>query len=155
MVDNAMPTCWLLRKVLEEETTYSSAVKRLKEVRIGGPVYYIVSGTGPYQGIVIEREVNSVHASYELNDETWFLVQTNYDRDQPDPPDDLRRTPVEKKLRERGNANFTEQTLMNEVMSLWPTFNIATIMTSIIVPSSGYHNTTVWYGQNPVAAETQ
>lgn len=34
-------------------------------------------------------------------------------------------------------------------MSLWPTFNIATIMTAVIVPASGYHNTTVWYGQNP------
>ena len=38
---------------------------------------------------------------------------------------------------------------MNEFMSLWPTFNIATIMTAVIVPASGYHNTTVWYGQNP------
>jgi hypothetical protein len=36
----------------------------LKSTRIAGPVYYIVSGTKPYEGIVIERGVNSVHASY-------------------------------------------------------------------------------------------
>jgi hypothetical protein len=30
-------------------------------------------------------------------------VQTNYDRDQPDPKIDERRIPVEKKLKERGN----------------------------------------------------
>lgn len=52
-------------------------------------------------------------------------------------------------MRERGNTNFTEQTLIDEFMSHWPTFNIATIMTAIMVPASGYHNTTVWYGENP------
>lgn len=47
MVDNAIPTVWLLRRTLEEETTYATATKRLKETRIGGPVYYIISGVGP------------------------------------------------------------------------------------------------------------
>lgn len=53
LVDNAIPTCWLLRKVLEEEQSYTSAVKRLKGTRIGGPVYYIVSGINAYEGTVI------------------------------------------------------------------------------------------------------
>jgi len=77
------------------------------------------------------------------------LVQTNYDRDQPDPIHDPRRVPVEKKITERGNKGLNEQQLINEFMSQWPTFNIASIMTAIMVPSTGYHNTTVWYGHNP------
>lgn len=81
LVDNGMPTPWLVRRVLEEETDYESAVRRLKSVRIGGPVYYIVSGVGPNEGIVIERDPDAVHAYYELSDTVWFLVQTNYDRD--------------------------------------------------------------------------
>lgn len=101
--------------------------------------------------MVIERDVDSTHAFYELSEANWFLIQTNYDRDYPDPWNDPRRIPVEKKLRERGNKNFTEQTLLNEFMFVWPTFNIATIMTAIMVPSTGYHNTTVWYGENPKA----
>lgn len=36
-------------------------------------------------------------------------------------------------------------------MSLWPTFNIATIMTAVMVPADSYHNVTVWYGENPKA----
>jgi hypothetical protein len=44
--DNAIPTLWLLRRVLAEETNYASAVKRLKSERVGGPVYFIVSGLG-------------------------------------------------------------------------------------------------------------
>jgi hypothetical protein len=43
-----------------------------------------------------------------------------------------------------------EQRVLNEIMSQWPTFNIATIMSTVMVPSTGYHNTTVWYGSNPV-----
>jgi N-acylethanolamine-hydrolysing acid amidase len=92
MVDNSIPSAWLVRKVLEEEATYESAVQKLKSVEIGGPIYYIVSGIG--KGIVIEREIKGVHAAYELNEETWFLVQTNYDRDGPEPIWDVRRSPV-------------------------------------------------------------
>jgi hypothetical protein len=48
LVEDAIPTCWLLRKVLEEEVTYKGAIKRLKTERIGGPVYYIISGINSY-----------------------------------------------------------------------------------------------------------
>jgi len=74
------------------------------------------------------------------------LVQTNYDRDQPEPIHDPRRIPVENKLKERGNKGFSEQVMLEDFMFKWPTFNIATIMSAIIVPSAAYHNTTVWYG---------
>ncbi len=48
LVNDAIPVCWLLRKTLEEENSYNAAVKRLKSTRIGGPVYYIISGINPY-----------------------------------------------------------------------------------------------------------
>jgi len=41
-----------------------------------------------------------------LSDTTWFLVQTNYDRDHPDPKHDYRRIPAENKLKERGNKGL-------------------------------------------------
>lgn len=99
LVDNSMPTLWTLKKTLEEETTYEAATKRLRTVELGGPVYFIVSGVGKDEGMVIERDVNGTHAYYELSEDNWFLVQTNYDRDQPDPLHDPRRIPVEKKMR--------------------------------------------------------
>lgn len=67
LIKNAIPTCWLLKKVVEEESTYEGAVQRLKNDRIGGPVYFIVSGTKGNEGIVIERDNDKVHAAYELN----------------------------------------------------------------------------------------
>jgi hypothetical protein len=30
LIDNAIPTCWLLKKVVDEEPTYERAVSRLK-----------------------------------------------------------------------------------------------------------------------------
>lgn len=62
---------------------------------------------------MIERETNSVNAYYELSESNWFLVQTNYDRDYPDPLHDPRRIPVELSLRNRGNNLFDEKTLMD------------------------------------------
>lgn len=106
MKDDGIPTVWLLRRTLAEEPNYDRALKRLKYEKIGGPVYYILSGIGADEGSVIERDTESVHAIYELSETNWFLVQTNYDRDYPDPLHDPRRVPVEKRLRERGNANL-------------------------------------------------
>lgn len=96
--------------------------------------------------MVIERDTDKVHAFYELSETNWFLVQTNYDRDEPEPIYDTRRHPVETKLKERGNKGLNEKILLDDFMNKWPTFNIATIMTAIINPAAGYHNTTVWYG---------
>jgi len=62
--NNAIPVCWLLRKTLEEETTYEAASKRLRTERIAAPVYYIIGGVGPNEGMVIERNTDSVHAYY-------------------------------------------------------------------------------------------
>lgn len=69
-------------------------------------MYYIISGLKNNEGMVIERDTNSVHAYYELSEANWFLLQTNYDRDQPDPMHDPRRVPVEQRLWERGNIHF-------------------------------------------------
>jgi len=122
-------------------------VARLKTVPISSPIYFIVSGLG--KGIVIEREIHGVHAAYELTDDVWFLVQTNYDRDQKEPIWDPRRIPVEKTVLQRGNKNFNEQTMFSSFMSQWPTFNIATILSTVMAPDTGFHNITVWYGHNP------
>ena len=48
--------------------------------------------------MVIERDPEGPHAVYELTDTRWFLVQTNYDRTQPEPLIDTRRIPMEKRV---------------------------------------------------------
>jgi len=61
---NAMPSDFLLRAVLEEEDTFEGAVSRLKAENITAPCYYIVSGIKDNEGVVIEREPDTVHGQY-------------------------------------------------------------------------------------------
>lgn len=41
--------------------------------------------------------------------------------------------------------------LYEDFMTEWPTMNLGTIMTTIMVAGSNIHNGTVWYKANPSA----
>ena len=75
-------------------------------------------------------------------------MQSNYDRDELDPWYDQRRGPVEKKIEQLG-PNINIQDLFEKIMTKWPTFNIASLITLSAVPSQGYQNFTSWYGVTP------
>lgn len=72
-----------------------------------------------------------------------FIVQTNYDREVPDPVDDSRRIPAETKM--DALKNISEQIVMDKVMSTFPNFNIDTLLTTTMSAKNNYVNTTVWY----------
>lgn len=55
---------------------------------------------------------------------------------------------MENRVKNVGN-HFDADVVFTEMFT-WPNFNIATIMTTVIIPGTGYHNTTAWYGLNPV-----
>ena len=141
------PSAYLIRKVLEKADNFDEAVKMLSETRLIAPTYFIVSGTQPHEGVVITRGANEVRNMSWLseNDPDWFIVHTNYDRDQPDAPNDLRRVPAEQRLAATQHKNVSEQTLMDVVFSKHPTLNIRTILTAIFSAETNYYNTTMWY----------
>ena len=145
---NAIPNVWLVRKVLEEEVTFENARQKLLHTRIAAPIYYVISGIEKNEGSIIERDPAGIHACTNLTKQNWFIIQTNYDRDEPDPVHDPRRIGVENRLRKYGNG-ITEKKLLDDFLSIWPTWNIGTIMSTVMVPGTRYHNTTVWYGENP------
>jgi len=60
-VKQVMPSAYLVRKVLEEENSFSDAISRLSSTEITAPIYYVVSGPGPNDGAVIERTFDGVH----------------------------------------------------------------------------------------------
>jgi len=43
---------------------FKDAVKTLNETKIACPIYYIISGPGVNDGIVIERNTDSIHGFY-------------------------------------------------------------------------------------------
>ncbi|KAL4467892.1 hypothetical protein ABPG74_013227 [Tetrahymena malaccensis] len=139
-----VPALYLVREFMETVDTYDEAVLKFKTTPTVDPVYYIVSGPGLYDGTVIEKDRDFVKQSFILTDETWFLVQTNYDRDIPDPKHDERRTPAEQRMAQYGQS-LTEQGLLDDVLSIFPNFNIATISSTLMSTQTGYFNNTVWY----------
>lgn len=85
----------MVSKTVLEEDSFEAAVKRLNETKLIASMYYIVSGLNPNEGVVIERDRTFINGFYSINESNWYLVQTNYDRNQTEPWDDKRRHPAE------------------------------------------------------------
>lgn len=147
LVKNYIPPDFFLRIVLQEAKNFDQAVQMLNQTNLATAIYYAISGVNNNQAVVIERDPDSVHGFYQINETNWFLVQTNYDRNVPDPIHDPRRIPAEKRLEKIGQG-ITINQLFSDVMTKWPTFNLATILTFMAIPSTSYRNTSLWYGRN-------
>jgi len=146
LYEDSIGAPYLVRKILENATTFDEAVQMASTVRIIAPAYYTISGVQPHEGVIITRSATEVTNAHWLKDNTpdWFILVTNYDRGEIEPANDYRSLPGENRLNLIGQ-NITEQQLMDEVMAKFPTLNIETIITVIMVPSTGYFNSTIWY----------
>ena len=56
-----MPSDFLLREVLLNARDFDTAVKMFYDARITSSVYYIISGLDKNEGVVIERNPDSVN----------------------------------------------------------------------------------------------
>jgi hypothetical protein len=106
-------TLYFIRYVLENAENFEQAIKLARETQLMANAYYTIGGLSTNEGCVIERSEFEVHAEYCLDDKTWFLVQTNYDRDKPDNPHDYRRVPAEKYLESVGEDKFSKDDIMH------------------------------------------
>lgn len=77
-----MPSAWNVRETLVNEQNFDNAKARLENQNVTAPIYYIISGVSGNEGAVIEKKSVGTHAVYQLNSTQWFLVQTNYDRNE-------------------------------------------------------------------------
>ncbi|EAR82314.1 N-acylethanolamine-hydrolyzing acid amidase (macronuclear) [Tetrahymena thermophila SB210] len=137
------PPCYLIHQVLREKQTYQEALEALSKTKIATNTYFILSGLQGNEGAVIERNRADSHAIYYLTEQNWFLVQTNYDRDIPDPENDPRRTVAEERMEELP-ANFNEANIF-DVLDKYPNLNSSTLTTDIMCPKTNYYNAQKWY----------
>jgi hypothetical protein len=148
VLEGGLPSIYLVRMALEQDPDYDAAYARLSNTKVLAPVYYILAGVEPNQGVVITRDRQQVNDYYPLdNDEgRWYLVQTNYDRNVPDPANDYRRIPAQEKLAAIGQASISYETLLSGVLAQSPNLNENTILTTITSPGDvSYFNTTLWF----------
>ena len=143
----SMPSLYLVRKAFETANSFDEAVSMISTTRIIAPAYYIVSGVQPHEGVIISRNATGVTNAHWLkdNDPDWYIAVSNYDRDEIDPDLDYRRIPAENRIYAIGQQNMTEQLLLDGVLARFPNLNFETILTAIMVPSTGYFNTTMWF----------
>lgn len=147
MVRGTFSIPYFIRKVLENATDFDSAVQMFMSEEFAAPCYLIVSGVKENEGVIITRDISGVANLSRLNSsdpDQWFMVQTNYDRNLPDPASDYRRIPAEERMRKIGRKDVNEQRIYDEVLTLVPNMRPTTILTSVMSPQTGTFNTTVW-----------
>jgi hypothetical protein len=123
----ATPLSFLTRQVMENITSFSEAIERLKTKDLIAPAYFIIGGLNKNEGAVITRNQFEFVDIWQLNSsssgiEKWYLLETNYDHWLPPPPNDDRRTPGMKAMNATTQANINYNTLL-DVMTINPVCN--------------------------------
>jgi len=123
-----------LRMIMETTPDYGSAVARLASTKWIAPQYFIVAGTGPYEGAVLTIDVPPADGSEPvatvetLNPYTrWFLLQANDDRwaedtEQMSMKDDVRFSTASSLTAQLSQESVSEETL-RAIMQTVPILN--------------------------------
>jgi len=140
----------LCRQVMQakEDLGYQKALETVNTTKVIGPAYIIMSGTGNAQGAVVTKGASKPFApdgrtvdlwtldSIVAANNTYFMVQTNYDHNEAPPGFDNRRDPAKLCMKELGRKGFDFKGLYN-VLEAKPNLNDLTAYTTLMHTSSG------------------
>ncbi|XP_069686152.1 acid ceramidase-like isoform X2 [Periplaneta americana] len=130
----------LTREVMETADNYKTAQKMLAKPHLIAPVYFILAGSKSDEGCIITRsrtkfDIWNIGEKHEHQNESWYLVQTNYDHWEKPPFFDDRRSPAIHCMEEFGRADPLS-TIYN-VLSTRPILNKLTTYTALMDVNSG------------------
>jgi acid ceramidase len=134
---------WLTRETMENATNYQEAVALLSNTPMLSPVYYIVGGVNPFEGIIITRSLNQTDLTTKMDASDpngWYLLQTNYDQDKAPLFLDDRRTPGNLCMQTLGQVNVGFQGIYN-VLSSRTSLNKLTTYTVLMNVAKGQFET--------------
>lgn len=144
------PVIYNIRLSLDESQSFKNLVQSLSVAHLGSPCYFIVCGINHNEGAIITRDPESVVDlsvldADENDDDGWFLVQTNSDRNLTDYEErDIRRYTAENRIRYIGNGEINPENMINNVLGLYPNKNPITILSSFMQPQTGEFETVMW-----------
>ena len=132
----ATPLSFLTREIMENSTSYSSAVQTLRTRDLIAPAYFIVGGVNPEEGVVLTRDQFRLVDEWKLNSssngiESWYLLETNYDHWIAPPAKDDRRTPGMRAMNATTQEYINFDTLM-DVLSVKPVCNKDTVYSVVM-----------------------
>lgn len=139
----------VIRRGVEQSKDFNEAVEFYKSVPMLSSAYIIVGGNRAYQGAVLARNSDSLKNITFLEEEgdRWFLVQTNYDADEPDPADDYRRVPCEEKIKAIGKGITPNQLfgILQESPSFEKGPSIWTLSTDVMISETMEFNSSYYH----------
>jgi len=134
-----------VRRIMETTPDFKTAVEKVYAVKYMAPMYFIMSGSGAYEGAVLTidrlgRHESDTPAIQHLDNtgSAWHLVQTNDDLLKS--AEDSRRPQANLKLQKMAQAEVSEDNLLR-FMQTPPLFTPSTVFTTVMAPSSGYFRT--------------
>ncbi|CAI4228149.1 unnamed protein product [Auanema sp. JU1783] len=135
---------WLSREALENCNSYAEAKEFLQTTALLAPVYYILGGAKPYEGAIIARSLNGTDLITSMDKTNsvsgWYLLETNYDRNQIPLYLDDRRTPGDHCMQVMTQKNAGFQGIYN-VLSSRSNLNKLTAYTVLMEVNTGKFET--------------
>ncbi len=144
-----------LRTALQEEASYTSALRRLNSTKLIAPVYLTMAGTHAGEGAVITRNRDHADLSHGLAagiwalqspPASWFRLETNYDHWAP--AGDKRRATAYAEMNKLSPAVLDGQALF-QVLSTPPVLNGDTRYTAVMSAATGEYYTVTRGGGAP------
>merc|ERR1712079_860395 len=135
-----------VRKIMEYVPDFEDAVQQIYAVNYMAPQYFIMSGPGPYEGVVLTIDRGGVHDENTPPIQTisnnasglWHLVQTNDDLLHK--PQDSRRSTANWVLASAKQEAVSTDSVL-EFMHTVPIYNPLTVFTWVAVPATGFYKT--------------
>jgi hypothetical protein len=136
----------VLRETLEKCENYTCALAKLQNDYTSAPVYFILAGIKDYEGVVISRDQDGPvkNGLQFLDQNTWYLVQTNQDHFKGDCPE--RCTAANNNFKSLGQDKATVTSVFDEVLNVAPNLNSNSIYTTVMIPSAGLFLTEIANG---------
>jgi len=145
------PETLVVRKVMDTVPHFKDAVAKINATKFMAPIYFIMSGTGPFEGAVltIDRMANHTSSTPPVvkvsNTSTgWHLVQTNDDlgANLSQPSLDPRR-PIANYMLSGATQDIISVEHLMQFMHSSPLKNFQTVFSTVMVPAMEYYKTTL------------
>eukprot|EP00629_Pelagomonadales_sp_RCC1024_P015620 CAMPEP_0119292054 /NCGR_PEP_ID=MMETSP1329-20130426/43462_1 /TAXON_ID=114041 /ORGANISM="Genus nov. species nov., Strain RCC1024" /LENGTH=364 /DNA_ID=CAMNT_0007292883 /DNA_START=57 /DNA_END=1147 /DNA_ORIENTATION=- len=96
----------LFREMAEQQATFEGALAMAEAVDLAAPSYIIMSGVRAGEGALVTRGRDAAGNATDVvrlgDDGGWYLLETNYDHDEPPSPTDDRRDVATRALQRSG-----------------------------------------------------
>jgi len=138
------PIGFLVRQVLDEDSTFLKAVGSLSSSKLISPCYFTMAGSGKNEGVIITRDREHEENRWTLS-EHGDIVQPNIDHWSSDPQfniiwsierRDWTRSCFKEMELKNINADFS---VMRDILQQYPCWNDETIYATFMCPKQFYY----------------